>query len=80
MAPKAPKVPPPPKPPDKSIANDAAENDTRKRILAAKGTQQNIFSSPLGDPNYGKSSVAPTAVGTTFFANFGQPSAGASLQ
>jgi hypothetical protein len=70
---KPPKPPKPPPTPDKTAAQASAEDETRKRLQASKGTEQNIFTSPLGDPNYGKNSVTPTAIGTTFFANFGSP-------
>lgn len=67
---KPPKPPPPVKTPNKNEILGASEDEARKRLLAAKGTESNIFTSPLGDPNYGKSSVTPTATGTSFFANF----------
>lgn len=59
----------PPKPPPKPVVPSvidqsvSAEDIVRKRLIGSVNKATNIFSSPLGDPNYGKTSQTTNVMG-----------------
>lgn len=56
---------PPPKPVVPSVIDQSvnAEDMVRKRLIGSQNRTTNILSSPLGDPNYGKTSQRTNVMG-----------------